>query len=56
MEIAVLGGGNGSMATAVDLSQNGHNIRLWRRNTDAQLALRAAENKLVLKVLPQKMN
>lgn len=49
MEIAVLGGGNGSMATAVDLTQNGHSIRLWRRNTDAQLALRAAENKLVLK-------
>jgi len=49
MEIAVLGGGNGSMATAVDLSQNGHTIRLWRRNTDAQLALRAAENTLVLK-------
>ena len=31
MEIAVLGGGNGSYAAAADLSENGHNIRLWRR-------------------------
>ena len=49
MEIAVLGGGNGSMAAAVDLTEMGHNVRLWRRNTDAQVALRQANNTLVLK-------
>lgn len=32
MEIAVLGGGNGSLAAAVDLTEQGHNIRLWRRD------------------------
>ena len=49
MEIAVLGGGNGSMAAAVDLTEMGHNVRLWRRNSDAQVALRQAKNTLVLK-------
>lgn len=32
MEIAVLGGGNGSLAAAVDLTEQGHRIRLWRRD------------------------
>lgn len=32
MEIAVLGGGNGSLAAAVDLTEQGHNVRLWRRD------------------------
>ena len=32
MEIAVLGGGNGSLAAAVDLTEAGHRIRLWRRD------------------------
>ncbi len=32
MEIAVLGGGNGSFAAAVDLTEQGHNVRLWRRD------------------------
>jgi len=31
MEIAVLGGGNGSFAAAADLSERGHRVRLWRR-------------------------
>lgn len=31
MEIAVLGGGNGSLAAAVDLTEQGHSVRLWRR-------------------------
>lgn len=35
MEIAVLGGGNGSYAAAVDLTEKGHEVRLWRRNQDA---------------------
>lgn len=32
MEIAVLGGGNGSLAAAADLTEQGHNVRLWRRD------------------------
>ena len=32
MEIAVLGGGNGSTAAAVDLTEQGHKVRFWRRN------------------------
>lgn len=35
MEIAVLGGGNGCYAAAVDLTEQGHNIRFWRRNKDS---------------------
>ncbi|QQK74386.1 NAD/NADP octopine/nopaline dehydrogenase family protein [Salicibibacter cibarius] len=34
MEIAVLGGGNGSYAAAVDLTEKGHEVRFWRRNQD----------------------
>jgi len=35
MEIAVLGGGHGCWAAAADLSEQGHNIRLWRRDAQA---------------------
>lgn len=35
MQIAVLGGGNGSYAAAADLSEQGHDIRLWRRDVAA---------------------
>lgn len=35
MKIAVLGGGHGCYAAAADLSEQGHEIRLWRRNADA---------------------
>jgi opine dehydrogenase len=49
MEIAVLGGGNGSAAAALDLTEAGHRVRLWRRNGDAQAALRARGNTLTLK-------
>jgi opine dehydrogenase len=35
MKIAVLGGGNGSYAAAADLSERGHEVRFWRRDTDA---------------------
>ena len=32
MEIAVIGGGNGAYAAAADLSEQGHRVRLWRRD------------------------
>lgn len=35
MEIAVLGGGHGCYAAAADLTEQGHNVRLWRRDTQA---------------------
>ncbi len=35
MRIAVLGGGNGSHAAAADLAEQGHEVRLWRRDTRA---------------------
>src|SRR5690606_27977434 len=35
MEIAVLGGGHGCYAAAADLSEQGHTIRLWRRDASA---------------------
>ena len=35
MKIAVLGGGNGAYAAASDLSEQGHEVRLWRRNAAA---------------------
>ncbi|HVL56536.1 MAG TPA: NAD/NADP octopine/nopaline dehydrogenase family protein [Burkholderiaceae bacterium] len=37
MKIAVLGGGHGAYAAAADLSEQGHEVRLWRRNA-AELA------------------
>ena len=49
MEIAVLGGGNGSIAAAVDLTEQGHTVRLWRRNVAARQALKDAGNTIVLK-------
>jgi len=35
MEIAVLGGGHGCYAAAADLGEQGHGIRLWRRDAQA---------------------
>jgi opine dehydrogenase len=35
MRIAVLGGGNGSYAAAADLAEQGHEVRLWRRDASA---------------------
>lgn len=35
MNIAVIGGGNGSYAAAADLSDKGHRVRLWRRDKDS---------------------
>ncbi len=39
MKIAVLGGGNGSFAAAADLTEQGHEVRLWRRDQSAINAL-----------------
>jgi opine dehydrogenase len=35
VRIAVLGGGNGSYAAAADLAEQGHEVRLWRRDAEA---------------------
>ena len=35
MRIAVLGGGNGASAAAADLTEKGHEVRWWRRNSAA---------------------
>lgn len=48
MEIAVLGGGNGSYAAAADLAEQGHAVRFWRRDAAAfttTLAARSIELK-----------
>ncbi len=49
MKIAVLGGGNGSMAAAADLTDQGYQVTLWRRNADGIAAMQAADNTLILK-------
>ena len=41
MRIAVLGGGNGAFAAAADLTEQGHEVRWWRRDA---AALRATIN------------
>lgn len=40
MRIAILGGGHGCYAAAADLAEQGHEIRLWRRDAAALDALR----------------
>ncbi len=40
MRIAVLGGGHGAYAAAADLSERGHEVRLWRRDAVALGGLR----------------
>ena len=35
MKIAVLGGGHGCYAAAADLTEAGHEVRLWRRDAQA---------------------
>lgn len=42
MRIAVLGGGHGSHAAAADLTEQGHEVRFWRRDACAFDTLRAA--------------
>jgi opine dehydrogenase len=48
MEIAVLGGGNGSFAAAADFALAGHNVRLWRRDDAAVRDHHANGSKLTL--------
>jgi opine dehydrogenase len=42
MKIAVLGGGHGCYAAAADLSEAGHEVRLWRRDAAALQSVVAA--------------
>ncbi|MER2533862.1 MAG: NAD/NADP octopine/nopaline dehydrogenase family protein [Rhizobiaceae bacterium] len=46
MKIAVLGGGNGSLAAAGDLSLQGHEVRMWRREAGKAEAHRAHGNRI----------
>ena len=48
MRIAVLGGGHGCYAAAADLTEQGHEVRLWRRDAAAMAQL-AGDGRLVLK-------
>jgi opine dehydrogenase len=48
MRIAVLGGGHGCYAAAADLTEQGHEVRLWRRDAAAMAQL-TADGRLVLK-------
>lgn len=43
MRIAVLGGGHGSHAAAADLAEQGHEVRLWRRDAAALAPLASGE-------------
>ncbi len=47
MKVAVLGGGHGAYAAAADLSEQGHEVRLWRRDQGA-LASLVASSQLLL--------
>ncbi|MCC6609711.1 MAG: NAD/NADP octopine/nopaline dehydrogenase family protein [Burkholderiales bacterium] len=49
MDIAVLGGGNGAHAAAADLTEAGHRVRFWRRDTGGVAALNRTGNRLTLK-------
>jgi opine dehydrogenase len=49
MRIAVLGGGNGSLAAAGDLALAGHEVRLWRRDRAAIEAHEAAGGLITVK-------
>ena len=44
MKIAVLGGGHGAYAAAADLSEQGHEVRLWRRDANAFAPLLASSS------------
>ncbi len=49
MKIAVLGGGNGSFAAAGDFALHGHDVRLWRRDTELVAAHCAAGSRISVK-------
>ena len=42
LKIAILGGGHGCYAAAADLSEAGHEVRLWRRDAAALQVVRQA--------------
>lgn len=44
MKIAVLGGGHGSYAAAADLSEQGHEVSLWRRDAQAFAPVLASQS------------
>lgn len=55
MNIAVLGGGNGAYAAAADLTEKGHEVRLWRRDAaalraSATIVLKDAEGERPLRI------
>ena len=52
MKIAVLGGGNGSFAAAGDFALQGHDVRLWRRDTAQVEAHRAAGSRIIAQGCP----
>lgn len=49
MRIAVIGGGNGSLAGAADFALAGHDVVLWRRGEKEVAQHRALGNKLVVR-------
>ena len=49
MEIAVLGGGNGSFAAAGDFALAGHSVRMWRRDGAAVACHRASGGAITVK-------
>jgi opine dehydrogenase len=49
VKITVLGGGNGSFAAAGDFALQGHDVRLWRRDSDAVAAHRAEGSRIAVK-------
>jgi opine dehydrogenase len=55
MKIAVLGGGNGALACAADLTGKGHEVRWWRRNAAALsevLTLKDADGERAVRIRP----
>jgi opine dehydrogenase len=48
LKIAVLGGGNGSFAAAGDFALQGHDVRLWRRDTAQVAEHRAAGSRVIV--------
>ena len=49
MKVAILGGGNGSFAAAGGFGLQGHEVRLWRRDTSQVAQHRAAGSRILVK-------
>jgi opine dehydrogenase len=49
LNIAVLGGGNGSFAAAGDFALQGHDVKLWRRDANLVAAQQAAGSRIIVK-------